>query len=124
LWDENFGLDFEYPYNPNDGRENLDAGENVRRVLRGGSFHSYRERSRCAYRYVGYAPDNNWDSGGFRVMVSSISPLAYQKAAHSARQGSPDPGLAAESARHKTLTATVRSARLTAGPGADQTTSH
>ncbi len=41
---------YTYPYNAQDGRENLDAPDDVRRVLRGGSFSDYRNFVRCAYR--------------------------------------------------------------------------
>ena len=41
----------EYPYDANDGRENLDAGRDVRRVLRGGAFDDTTWGVRCAYRY-------------------------------------------------------------------------
>jgi formylglycine-generating enzyme required for sulfatase activity len=39
-----------YPYDINDGREDLNASG--RRVLRGGSFFSLRRGARCAYRDV------------------------------------------------------------------------
>ena len=39
-----------YPYRVEDGRENLDAGDDVLRVLRGGSWHNPRGIARCAYR--------------------------------------------------------------------------
>ena len=43
----------EYPYDANDGRENLDAGGNVPRVLRGGAFFNTTGDVRCAYRHWG-----------------------------------------------------------------------
>jgi len=51
LWGEDWEKpDFKYPYDPEDGREDLEAGRNVRRVLRGGGF-DYGERFvRCAAR--------------------------------------------------------------------------
>ena len=60
----------EYPYDPDDGREDLDAGG--RRVVRGGSFVSPRANARCALRSVGDR-GGIWDFFGFRV-VSPISP--------------------------------------------------
>jgi formylglycine-generating enzyme required for sulfatase activity len=39
-----------YPYNPDDGRENLQAARDVLRVLRGGSFLYSQGRVRCACR--------------------------------------------------------------------------
>ncbi|HEX9922614.1 MAG TPA: SUMF1/EgtB/PvdO family nonheme iron enzyme [Anaerolineae bacterium] len=63
----------EYPYDPADGRENLEAGDKALRVWRGGSFSRYRSRARCAARYWDL-PDLWYFSGGFRVVVSPISP--------------------------------------------------
>jgi formylglycine-generating enzyme required for sulfatase activity len=64
--------EFGYPYNPNDGRENIDAPGNVRRVLRGGSFFSYRLNVRCASRNGGYLPDGRLDYVGFRVLSPGL----------------------------------------------------
>ncbi|MBN1250275.1 MAG: SUMF1/EgtB/PvdO family nonheme iron enzyme [Anaerolineae bacterium] len=64
---------FDYPYDPNDGRENLDAaGRELCPVIRGGSFQSSRDHARCAFRHR-YFPDSDWYDYGFRV-VSSASP--------------------------------------------------
>lgn len=46
LREEKFG----YPYNPNDGREALDAPDNIYRVLRGGSCINDGRNARCASR--------------------------------------------------------------------------
>ena len=40
--------EFGYPYDPKDGRENPNAPDTVRRVLRGGSFRSDAQLVRCA----------------------------------------------------------------------------
>jgi formylglycine-generating enzyme required for sulfatase activity len=66
-WDE---PDFKYPYDPGDGRENLDASREVRRVLRGGSFDNAPWTLRCASRLLDY-PGLRGINGGFRVCVSS-----------------------------------------------------
>ncbi len=63
---------FKYPYRATDGRENLDAGDNIRRVLRGGAFYRAREDARCAYR-ISVSSDLVWSYGGFRLVVSPIS---------------------------------------------------
>ena len=46
--------------------------EEVRRVLRGGSFLNHRNLARCAYRFRNF-PDLDWYDYGFRVVVSPIS---------------------------------------------------
>ncbi len=70
LWGKAFmTLKFKYPYDPADGREDINAPYDVSRVLRGGAFISSRRLLRCAYR-ISYIPDN-WDIAlGFRVVVS------------------------------------------------------
>ena len=65
--------EFKYPYDPSDGRENLEAGDDVHRVLRGGSFFDFRVNARCASRN-GFSPLDVWRVLGFRVVVSPISP--------------------------------------------------
>jgi iron(II)-dependent oxidoreductase len=76
LWGEGWSEPaFKYPYDPGDGRENLEAGDDVRRVVRGGSFFNNREYARCAFRYRSY-PDLDWGNFGFRVVVSPISPAS------------------------------------------------
>jgi len=62
---------YRYPYDPADGRENLDASDGVLRVLRGGSWDSGRSSARCSYRdWV--LPNFSSDDYGFRVVVSPI----------------------------------------------------
>jgi formylglycine-generating enzyme required for sulfatase activity len=64
--------DFKYPYRPDDGRENLKAGDEVLRVLRGGSWDLDQGLARCAYR-IRINPTYRNDSIGFRVVVSPVS---------------------------------------------------
>jgi formylglycine-generating enzyme required for sulfatase activity len=74
LWGMDWGKpDFKYPYNPTDGRENLEAADDIRRVLRGGSFSGTLDNARCAFRHRGnsYFRDNRY---GFRVVVVSREP--------------------------------------------------
>jgi iron(II)-dependent oxidoreductase len=66
-------LEFGYPYDANDGREDLEAGDDILRVLRGGSFSGNRLSARCAFRGR-YSPYDDWSRSGFRVVVSPISP--------------------------------------------------
>ena len=58
-----------YPYNPHDGREKLDAPDEIRRVVRGGSFIIDRRLVRCAYR-SSRNPNDRSLSFGFRVCAS------------------------------------------------------
>jgi formylglycine-generating enzyme required for sulfatase activity len=59
-----------YPYVFKDGREDLKAGDNILRVLRGGSFLNEARNARCASRYR-YWHDPNIRSvdSGFRVVA-------------------------------------------------------
>ena len=59
--------EYGYPYRSGDGRENLQAADDVRRVLRGGSFDLNRFFARCAYRYW-FVPDLRDGFGGFRLL--------------------------------------------------------
>jgi formylglycine-generating enzyme required for sulfatase activity len=64
--------DYRYPYRLTDGRENLSAGRNERRVLRGGAFHYLHGLVRCAYRYR-HSPNSRIRNLGFRVVVCPAS---------------------------------------------------
>jgi formylglycine-generating enzyme required for sulfatase activity len=67
--------DFVYPYEPDDpNREHLDAGNDVLRVVRGGSWLSDRDVVRCAYRGRD-RPGSRSFNIGFRVVLRS-SPIA------------------------------------------------
>jgi formylglycine-generating enzyme required for sulfatase activity len=71
LWGKDWGKpDFGYPYDPADGRENLEAGNDALRVLRGGSFPSGAWLVRCASR-PGHLPLSRGGNLGFRVIVAS-----------------------------------------------------
>lgn len=75
LWGNDFSEpDFKYPYNPQDGREKLDADLSVLRVLRGGAFDYSAGSVRCAFR--------GWDSpglrhynAGFRLVIAPGDPF-------------------------------------------------
>jgi formylglycine-generating enzyme required for sulfatase activity len=72
LWGKSrYAPEYTYPYDPQDGRENLLAGSAVRRVLRGASFYNDRTTARCAARYR-YSPRNRFNSVGFRVVISPM----------------------------------------------------
>ena len=75
-WDWTYSLwgkgrdkpDFEYPYNPEDGRENLERSEAIFRVLRGGGFKSFTRFVRCAFR-LRNRPNDRYEDFGFRVVM-------------------------------------------------------
>jgi len=68
VWEWTGSLFSKYPYDPNDGREDLDASAEVPRVLRGGAFWDDHQDVRCAYRFGGGARGVG-DYVGFRVVV-------------------------------------------------------
>jgi formylglycine-generating enzyme required for sulfatase activity len=70
LWGRSWNKpDFKYPYDPEDGRENLTADDEWLRVLRGGSFYYHQNLARCASRHWNFPLD--WSRNlGFRVVVS------------------------------------------------------
>ncbi len=61
--------EFKYPYHPNDGRDDIGAGRDVRRVLRGGAFDYNQYYVRCAYR-DGLNPYRRNLNLGFRIVVA------------------------------------------------------
>jgi formylglycine-generating enzyme required for sulfatase activity len=75
LWGEDWEEpSFKYPYDPADGREDLDAPGSVLRVLRGGSFYLSVKYARCAAR-IRLIPNYFGLSSGFRVLVAPGSSL-------------------------------------------------
>lgn len=73
VWEWTRSLKNDYPYDPKDGRENLAADDDKRRVLRGGSFNFDLRIARCSVR--------DWDNPysrlgdvGFRVCLSPFAP--------------------------------------------------
>jgi iron(II)-dependent oxidoreductase len=73
LWgqDEN-KPQYGYPYNPVDGRENLPAANDIRRVVRGGSCTSGGRIVRCAFRLRDY-PHHCSGNIGFRLVLLSAA---------------------------------------------------
>ena len=63
---------FAYPYDSTDGREDPEAGPDIRRVVRGGAWYAVQVGTRTVGRNVGH-PDNRYGELGFRVVVSSPS---------------------------------------------------
>jgi formylglycine-generating enzyme required for sulfatase activity len=64
-WDE---PQFTYPYDAEDGREDIDASSKLRRVIRGGSYGSKGWYVRCAYRNW-LKPRDHYKFYGFRIVV-------------------------------------------------------
>jgi formylglycine-generating enzyme required for sulfatase activity len=69
VWEWTRSLDRGYPYDPRDGREDLEAGRYGLRVLRGGAFYYEARDIRCAYRNW-YLSDVRSRGSGFRVLAS------------------------------------------------------
>jgi len=69
VWEWTRSLRERYPYDPSDGRENLEAGRDVGRVLRGGAFDCVDWTVRCAARGRIYPYSWSLDSG-FRVVAA------------------------------------------------------
>jgi len=59
----------DYPYDPGDGREDLEAGQHARRVSRGGAFSNDVRSVRCAYRFW-LKPNSHYRVNGFRLVAS------------------------------------------------------
>jgi formylglycine-generating enzyme required for sulfatase activity len=68
--DDLAATDFPYPYDPNDGREDLKAGPDARRVLRGGGWNDAQSSARAVYRDPGQPGLRDLESG-LRVVVAS-----------------------------------------------------
>jgi formylglycine-generating enzyme required for sulfatase activity len=72
LWGTDFKKpEFGYPYDPGDGRENLEAESGVLRVLRGGAFYNGAGLVCCAYRDM-CDPYGRYGDYGFRVVASPV----------------------------------------------------
>jgi len=65
VWEWTSSLLKEYPYNPTDGREDVEADGN--RTCRGGSFYYNVDNVRCAYR-SGFSPTFRNYLLGFRIL--------------------------------------------------------
>jgi formylglycine-generating enzyme required for sulfatase activity len=72
LWGENTDKpDYAYPYEADDGRENVGASDSVFRVLRGGSYYNGASACRCSVRW--YPPNLFLNLFGFRLAASPFS---------------------------------------------------
>ncbi len=72
VWEWTRSIYTSYPYDGQDGREDLAAGDDVSRVLRGGAFYHYSGFVRCAYR-LRNQPLYRHSFFGFRVVVAPPS---------------------------------------------------
>ncbi len=71
LWGKDVNTpEFKYPYVAGDGREDLNAGEDVRRVVRGGSWADNGSHVRAAIRDWN-VPTYRFDNQGLRVVLSA-----------------------------------------------------
>lgn len=72
LWgDHPIDPQYKYPYDPMDGRENIEVPNNILRVVRGGAWCHEPLRARCAFRGR-YFPEVKLDRRGFRVVIHGI----------------------------------------------------
>ncbi len=69
VWEWTSSLHEAYPYRADDGREDMTSGDS--RVMRGGSFYSYADFARAAYRFPSHPPNDRLDLSGFRVGVAA-----------------------------------------------------
>ncbi len=67
-----------YPYEIDDGREELESSNDEQRVVRGGSFGDRHDYARCASRSRGHPDARNYDLG-FRVVLCGL-PLLFSSA--------------------------------------------
>jgi formylglycine-generating enzyme required for sulfatase activity len=75
VWEWTRSIELPYPYDATDPkREDLKAGDDVWRVVRGGSWYYHRAYARCAARF-GLHPGLRDGDGGFRVVLRS-SPVS------------------------------------------------
>jgi formylglycine-generating enzyme required for sulfatase activity len=70
VWEWTRSLYESYPYDPDDGREDLEASGS--RVLRGGSFYDFSRDVRCAFRLSNF-PNGRYRDYGFRVVAFPFS---------------------------------------------------
>jgi len=73
VWEWCSSLRREYPYDPDDGREDL--GAEGTRVLRGGAFYYSHRDVRCACRYRSSSYGSYWSIGFRVVLVAHNLPL-------------------------------------------------
>lgn len=68
IWEWTRSIYYPYPYQPNDGRENL--GTDSFRTLRGGSWGSTKNYMRVSARNK-FSPSDRYDFCGFRIAIAS-----------------------------------------------------
>jgi formylglycine-generating enzyme required for sulfatase activity len=66
--------EYGYPYCPEDGREDLSAPGDVRRIIRGGSWYYFDYCLRCSTRNLMY-PYVGHSGGGFRLVIQKTKPI-------------------------------------------------
>ena len=72
IWSKGkFDPEYGYPYVPDDGREDMDVGDDGARVLRGASYYQRGSGARVSRRDR-LSPNLRLGDGGFRIVVSPI----------------------------------------------------
>jgi len=72
VWEWTKSLEMEYPYRPNDGRENIeDVNKRSRLIIRGGAYYSDKDKGNCSFRRsnVPYYQNRYY---GFRIVASNF----------------------------------------------------
>jgi formylglycine-generating enzyme required for sulfatase activity len=69
VWEWTRSIYGDYPYDPEDGREDLQAGVDVYRGLRGGAFYNDEGYVRCFLRNW-RGPDHGYDYFGLRLVLA------------------------------------------------------
>jgi formylglycine-generating enzyme required for sulfatase activity len=63
-------VEFAYPYDPADGREDQSVGADKLRILRGGSWIEFDVGARATYR-IHDSPDGRCENNGFRLCAGT-----------------------------------------------------
>ncbi|KPA12294.1 Serine/threonine-protein kinase pkn1 [Candidatus Magnetomorum sp. HK-1] len=73
VWEWTRSLNFDYPYDINDGRENLHSLKTTNEIIaRGGSFYWDQTKIYCSYREW-VDPNYSFNDMGFRIIIKKIN---------------------------------------------------
>jgi formylglycine-generating enzyme required for sulfatase activity/Sec-independent protein translocase protein TatA/transcriptional regulator with XRE-family HTH domain len=93
VWEWCSSLHWEYPYQDDDGREDLEAVDYGYRVIRGGSWSNSQWLARCACRGIDFHGPSNFDNDvGFRVVLPGVISQVVRRGGREAKRGRGPPG--------------------------------